>query len=90
MISTIAKQLNRFVSARESLRLANQVCDQTQNRVWNYTATKAAALAESGRFPEAVAVMQQTIKIAPPDQHALPGRILSKFELQQPWRREEQ
>ena len=70
-------------NGEESLRLATQICDQTQNGIWNFTATKAAALAELGRFPEAVTAMRQAIKLAPDEQHALLNRMRSGVEPKQ-------
>jgi len=71
---------------QKALEMATEICDRTQNETWNYLATKAAALAELQRFPEAIEVMEKVIAVAPPDQHPLLQSILGEFQKNRPWR----
>ncbi len=48
----------------EALRLAGQACDLTKYQLPMFVGTLAAAYAEAGRFPEAVATSQKAIDIA--------------------------
>ena len=48
----------------EAVKLAERVCDQTQHHTSFYMGTLAAAYAEAGRFPEAVATAEKAERLA--------------------------
>lgn len=73
-------------NGKEALRISTEVCDRSQNQKWNYLATKAIALGELQRFPEAIEVMQKTVSLTPPDQKELMQSILGELQKNRPWR----
>lgn len=70
----------------ESLRMSTEICDRTQNQQWNYLATKAAALAELKRFPEALEVIHKTISLTPTEHQEVVKSMLGEFQKNRPWR----
>ncbi len=73
-------------NGQEALRISTDVCNRSQNQKWNYLATKAIALGELKRFPEAIEVMQKTVSMTPPEQKELMQSILGELQKNRPWR----
>jgi tetratricopeptide (TPR) repeat protein len=68
--------------------LARQACEATEYQLPEYLDTLAAALAESGRFPEAVATARMALQRTATDRADLMAGIrerLRTFEQGQPW-----
>lgn len=70
----------RYRDASEAVRLAERACTLTRNSVPRALSTLAAALAESGRFREAVATIQRTIDLARSPDQAQQAQALGFYE----------
>lgn len=67
-------------------KISTEICDRTQNQQWNFLATKAAALAELKRFPEAIELSQKTIELTPPENQEIIKLMHAEFQKNRPWR----
>lgn len=74
----------------EAVKLARQACDLTANKQADFLSTLAAAYAEAGRFPEAVATAQAArdaaVAAGKTDVATEAGEILKTFQAGRPFR----
>jgi tetratricopeptide (TPR) repeat protein len=76
----------KFRNGAQAVQLAEEVCQATDNQEPQFLDTLAAAYAEAGRFPEAVATAEMALKLAKED-FARPVRErLMLYQKGQPYR----
>ena len=75
-----------FRNGKEAVEYATKACELTTWEVWQYTATLAAAYAESGDFTNAIRWQEKVIELAPQSEQKNVAQCLDRYLARKPYR----